>query len=284
MAHKPLVLHITLTQKRNQEHDNKFISCYTQSPMGNKFQNMNYLKIMLVLLVLLVGHSVSLIAQENISLLSVWEGIGGKSKWESTKFILFTSQGNETTKLLSSERTFLIDRSSGRCRFEGKTTSNQSIVLLFNYKSKQLDKLYLNGAEPKGSKTFTSFHFQQIIEQFFEDTKLLFLPSSFDQSNTIVGTPSQKIINTEKTTVFPISSALLFDGSIFNGKITLNIAGQIIRSETNQNIYTISGYKDIGGGLNLPTAFKHTTSPSKNCTFTTVAAFTDMEEGKFTTL
>src|SRR5690606_20992349 len=113
-----------------------------------------------------------------------------------------------------------------------------------NYKSKQIDKLYLNGVETKDSKIFTTSHFQQIVEQFFEDTQLLFLPASFDQSNTSAGSPSQKIINAEKTIVFPISSALLFDGSIFNGKITLNIAGQIIRSETNQNTYTISGYKD----------------------------------------
>ncbi|TJZ60464.1 hypothetical protein FAZ15_10710 [Sphingobacterium olei] len=245
---------------------------------------MNYLKIMLVLLSLLAERSTSLIAQENISLPSVWEGVGGKSKWESTKFILFTSQGNEITKYLSSERTFLIDKSDGRCRFEGKTKSNHSIVLLFNYKSKQLDKLYLNGVETKASSAFNSSHFPEIIEQFFQDSRLLFLPSSFDQSNTTAGSPSQKIINAEKTTVFPISSAQLFDGSTFNGKIALNTTSQIIRSETNQSTYIISGYKDVGGGLNLPTVFKHATSPSKHCIFTTVAAFTDMEEGKFTTL
>lgn len=245
---------------------------------------MNYLRIMLALLLLLAKNSSNVIAQENISLPSIWEGVGGKSKWEATKFILFTARGNEITKHLSPERTFLIDKSNGRCRFEGKTTSNQSIVLLFNYHSKQLNKLYLDGIEANDFKTFTSSHCQQIIEQFFEDAKLLFIPSSFDQANTIAGSPSQKIVNAEKTTVFPISNALLFDGSIFNGKITLNISGQIIRSETDQSTYIISGYKDIGGGLNLPTVFKHVTSTSKDCTFTTVAAFTDMEEGKFTTL
>jgi len=245
---------------------------------------MNYLKITLVLFVVLTEHSTNLMAQENIGLASVWEGIGGKSTWESTKFILFTSHGNEITERLTSERTFLIDKSNARCRFEGKTASNHHIVLLFNYKTKQLDKLYINGVKAKDSKTLTSSHLPQIIEQFFEDVKLLFLPSSFDQGSTIAGTPSQKIINAEKTTVVPISSAQLFDGSTFNGKITLNISGQITRSETNQNTYSISGYKDVGGGLHLPTIFKHATRPSKDCTFTTVAAFTDMEEGKFTTL
>lgn len=239
---------------------------------------------MSVLFVLFTEQATHLIAQENIGLSSVWEGIGGKSKWESTRFILFTSQGNEITKHLSAERTFLIDKSNGRCRFEGKTISNYNIVLLFNYKSKQLDKLYLNGVETKDSKTLTSSHLQEIIGQFFEDAKLLFLPSSFDQASTTAGAPAQKIINAEKITIFPISSAQLFDGSTYSGKITLNITGQIIQSETNQNTYIISGYKDVGGGLNLPTVFKNAISPSKDCTFSTVAAFTDMEEGKFTTL
>lgn len=244
---------------------------------------MNYSKVFLIIHCLVFGVSDRAQAQDQKNVNLVWRGIGGKSNWEITKYILFSAQGNNITKTIASERKFLINKSNGQCRFEGKFSSNDNIVLLFNFKTEQITKLFVNGIAQNDIKSFASTKFVDILDQFNEDTRLLFLPTSFELNKTKVSTSTQKIINAEKVFVFQITQSQLFDGSNFNGTIVVNTTGEITTAQSDQMNYTINGYKDIGGGLNLPTSFKNSSS-AKNCTFTTVASFTDMEENKFTTL
>src|SRR5690554_4727646 len=70
------------------------------------------------------------------------KGIGGKEKWESANYILFTVRGNDTN-LIQNSRKFLIKPTSGQARFEGQSNDGDNIVTLFNFKTGKLSKLFV---------------------------------------------------------------------------------------------------------------------------------------------
>lgn len=238
---------------------------------------MKLVKNIILLLVALTTY-LSSNAQE-VNEQNILASLGQSSKWNSINYILFTSSSNTQGY---KERSFLIDKSSGKVRFEGKTNSNLRIVLLFNFKTKAIDKCFING-RLDDSKTLTSF--QEINSQLFEDTKLLFLPMlviSAPKKNVTIN--PGKIINAEKLFEINFKGINNLNKQPLNGTIYLNTKGDIKEYKLDNSTFLVSDIKDIGDGILLPTQFISKSSPSVNIKFNTVAAFTSIEAQKFNSL
>lgn len=205
--------------------------------------------------------------------------LGKPSKWNNINYILFSSL---STNGSFKERSYLIDKSSGKTRFEGKTNNNTKIIVLFNFKSKIISKSYVNG-KASDIKTITSL--QEITNQLFEDSKLLFLPmlvASAPKSNITI-TPG-KIMNAEKLVEINFKNVSNINRQTINGSIFLNNKGDIKEYDLEHNTYITQDIKDIGDGILLPTKFIHKNHPYSSIKFNTVAAFTSIEEQKFNNL
>ena len=220
-------------------------------------------------------------AQGNSALSNLWKGVGGKSTWSNTSYILFTVDGN-MSKYLQDGRTFIINRKTGQARLEGRTASNENLVLLFNFKSGKLDRLSSNGKEVVDKAAFTQEHFGKVLAQLEKDASLLFLPTLLEKPSAKVGKLEHKIVNAEKLDVFSLS----LGGDKFEGTILFNPESGLIKQLVDQegSVYYVNGYKDIGGGLTLPTTFKNLSDSKKSTTFSVVASFEELEETKFTKL
>ncbi|TDS13907.1 hypothetical protein [Sphingobacterium paludis] len=227
------------------------------------------------LLVYTGGQLMAQASQESVSLL--WKGIGGKAKWDNTNYILFTAHGNES-RYLQSGRKFLINKQSGQVRFEGKSSEGDTWIALFNFKTDKLAKLAHNGVESKSISAEGEEIFSKINEQFNKDASLLFLPTLVDKT----GKAASKIVNAEKLLYIPFQ---LKENNL-SGELYFNSENGIIKQivDKDGNEFYVDGYKDIGGGLMLPTSFKSMNNQDRSTSFTTVAAFTEMEDTKFSNL
>ncbi|GHE37179.1 hypothetical protein [Sphingobacterium griseoflavum] len=235
-----------------------------------------YLTAAIIGLLALTGEQVvAQASQESVSLL--WKGVGGKNRWDNTNYILFAASGNDS-KHVQSGRKFLIDKRSGQVRFEGRLGDGDNIVAIFNCKTDKLLKLSSNGNEGKPNSTEADDVFAKINEQFKKDARFIFLPTLVDKA----GKASLKIVNAEKLQHITFQ---LKDNSL-GGELYFNPETGYIKQlvDKDGNEFYVNGYKDIGGGLFLPTTFKSIDNQDKSTSFTTVAAFTEMEDSKFSTL
>lgn len=233
----------------------------------------------LSLLLLYGEQSTAQASQESVSIL--WKGIGGKTRWDSTNYILFTANGNDS-KYLQNGRKFLINKKSGQVRFEGKSADGNNIVALFNFKTHKILRFFSNGVETKPASDDVNESFSKINEQFKKDATFLFLPTLIDKPETKTGKAISKIVNAEKLQSVPFQ---LKDNNLA-GEIYFNLETGYIKQfiDKEGNEFYVNGYKDIGGGVFLPTTFKSMENQDKSTSFTTVAAFTEMEDSKFSNL
>src|SRR5690606_32054281 len=178
----------------------------------------------------------------------LWKGVGGKEKWEQTTYILFTVNGNGS-KYIQDGRRFLIHRSSGRARFEGRTEKGSNLVVLFNYKTGKLKKYYINGEEISSSSEIQE-SFNKVQEQFQRDNEFLFL-STKTELHQAKSKVSSRIVNAEKLLSIPIQ----LPHNNISGELLFHPETGWIKqiSESNGGTYLVNGYKDIGGGIYLPT-------------------------------
>lgn len=202
--------------------------------------------------------------------------IGEANKWANTRYLLYSATGASTISGLSDERTFLIDKKTGDCRFEGVTKNGDRTVLLFNYKTKRVKKYFINSQE---SKSTPDSLIENVLDQFFSDTQILFLPALLNDSPSSIKETSQKILNTEKINVLSFANLPTLGDDTINGKILLTNKGEVKSIVLENTEYITSASKDIGEGILLPTVFQS----QSTYRFHTVAAFTEMEAGKFTT-
>lgn len=212
-----------------------------------------------------------ILAQSNSIVEKIWTGVGGKNKWESTKYIMFTVSGNSKYPSISGSRKFLLDKQSGNVRFEG-TLNNENVVALLNVQNQKLSHVYdENGAEVSIQEYKEVL--PDLIGQYNIDLKVLSLPISIMSSN-ISSQSSNKIINAEKLQKLEFSNFLGNAGSFYVNEES----GLVKRIDLDNKSYLVDGYKDIGNGLILPTTFK---ASSDSITYQKVASFTEMEPEKF---
>lgn len=208
----------------------------------------------------------------------IQQAVGESRNWTNTRYLLFAATGSSVSSPFPNERSFLIDKSTGDCRFEGTNKNNENVVLLFNYKSGKSKKCYVNGKE---STAGIDEMVESIIIQFFADTQLLFLPAFLTENLSAITDISQKILNSDKIAIFSFSNVPNFGEKNITGKILITSKGEIKSISLDNSTYTTSASKDIGSGILLPTLFE---GPTVSIKFNTVAAFTQIESGKFTTL
>lgn len=233
----------------------------------------------ILLIITLLSSSIMLSAQERDKQESL-KAIGNITKWKTLNYILFstTSASNNFQ-----QRSFLIDKSTGKARLEAITTNNTSLVLLFNYKSKLISKCYVNGelTNIESSK----IPFQEVLNQLFDDTELLFLPMyviALPKSQITVD--PNKLVNAEKLIEVTFRNATNLNSERISGSIYLTNKGVLKEYTINQDRINVSNIKDIGDGILTPTTFDYIDDTKPTIKFNTVAAFTDVELDKFSNL
>lgn len=213
-------------------------------------------------------------AQSNSISDKIWTGIGGKSKWDNTNYMMFTVSGNSKFSSISSERKFLLDKKTGDVRFEGGI-NNESVVLLFNVRTQKLTGVFNENGAALPVQDYR-YDLSNIIEQYNLDLKVLSLPVTLLSNSTLSDQTESKIINAERLKKITFNNFLGKSGSIYVNEET----GLIKRIDVDSKSYIVNGYKDIGSGLVLPTSFK---GSSDSISYQKVASFTDMEKQKFKT-
>lgn len=203
--------------------------------------------------------------------------IGEANKWTNTRYLLYSVVGPSDNPGMGNERSFLIDKKTGDCRFEGTNENNESLILLFNYKTKKVKRYFVNTDE---SKENLNSIMDNILGQFFKDTQILFLPAFLSDNPASITDVSQKVINTDKLNVITFTNMPTLGDDSIDGKITLTNKGDIKSISVGNTEYRTSAIKDIGEGILLPTVFENHSSYR----FQIVAAFTDVEAGKFTNI
>lgn len=203
--------------------------------------------------------------------------IGEANKWTSTRYLLYSVVGPSSMPDFGNERSFLIDKKTADCRFEGINKNNESIVLLFNYKTRKAKKYFINAQERTEN---TDNVVEQILNQFSKDTQILFLPAFLSDAPSSITEVTQKIFNADKVNIISFANLPTLANGTIDGKILLTNKGEVKSIVINNTTYNTSMIKDIGEGILLPTVFEN----QSKYLFQTVAAFTDMEAGKFTNL
>lgn len=240
----------------------------------------------ILLLFILAGTTICGAQQGTDIKAKLEKAIGGHDKWIQTHYILFTALGNEQGTHLNGSRTFLINKSNGDVRFEGENTELKEIVFLFNYKNKESKGLYIDTDKIKKESDLYKSLQKNIADQFFEDSKLLFTAALLPESLPSVDNYQHKIVNAEKVATVHTNKLFTLRSQVTHCDAIVNVENGKIRKLVldGSGTFIVSGYKDIGGGLILPTQFENIENSSNSCIFTTVASFTDIEDSKFDSL
>lgn len=212
----------------------------------------------------------------------MWQGMGGKQSWDEARYFMFSCKSNMQQVMLG-EHSYIWDRVSGNCRFEGTSDAQERILALFNTKSRK-GKILVNNqtiTNPDSAKTLLS----PIINSFYSDSFWLFLAKNLtDQSQLTLR--DQELIGNTRYYVVEIqlknkdygeySSKLYIDtntGRVYQWQ-ALSDDGNIIYN------FLTSGFKDVGGGLMLATTLKDEKTGS-TINYPIVSALINVEEDKF---
>src|SRR5690606_20290316 len=101
---------------------------------------------------------------------------GGKTKWDNTRYLMFTVTGESNQNTITGDRKFLLDKKTGDIRFEG-TLNKENIVVLFNKNTATIKNVY----DQEGSELPKDVYKNQVrtlIDQLIIDLKILALPAS----------------------------------------------------------------------------------------------------------
>ena len=201
----------------------------------------------------------------------ILNSIGGKTKWDNTRYLMFTVIGESNQNAISGDRKFLLDKKSGDIRFEG-TLNKENIVVLFNKNDATIKNVYDQQGNELAKEDYKD-QVRSLIDQYTVDLQILSLPASIIGA-TLNTKSESKIINAEKLQMLEFSN---FNGT--NGNIYVNQETGVIKQiDLNNKSYAVNGYKDIGNGLIFPTVFK---SGTDSIVYQKVASFIDMELNKF---
>lgn len=284
--HAPPTAHI---QRKNQELDNYY--SYARRTNGQdilsfdlysfKMFSMNLIKVFISAttfsIIVLFNTSYSQNQDKDSIIEAISSTIGGQQKWNNTRYFLFTVSSTPKSSAIGKDRTFLFDKEDSYGRFEG-VVNNKNVIFIFNYKTKAGIKLFQEGKEVS---TIDDALTQDVMNQFFEDSKLLLFPVYFLEKGNNLSVGRQKIINSEKIYTIDYSNIDVLNDDNLSGSISATYKGELKSLRINGKEYTLSNPKDIGNGINLVTQFKNIQKPDNSVIFTTVAAFTEIESGKF---
>ena len=237
------------------------------------------MKLVKYILFICLFYSNHVVVAQNTSKQLILNTIGDAAKWKSLNYILFSSDSPNNYFL---QRSYLIDKQTGQARLDAVTTGNQSIVMLFNFKHKRIEKCYIDGQLSDLNTLIVPF--QEILNQLFQDTELLFLPMFvITAPKNHIAIKTDQIVNAERLVEVVFQKVSNLNKDNMAGSIYLNNKGELKEYIINQDKIAISDIKDIGDGILIPTSFNYTNA-TKTIKFTTVAAFTDVELSRFSNL
>lgn len=245
----------------------------------------NFTKIKLNLFFVLLGGIATAFGQGSQTNIAskLWEAIGGKENWQNARYFMFSCIGGGNPAFTQGERIYLWDKQEGYCRFEGITADDESVIALFNVKTND-GSVYINGEKLANPKTSADV-IKEVSAEFKRDAYLLFLPTALEGDRVSFTVTGEKLIGSQRFTVVDIKNHKSSFEAAIDGQLYVDAqTGQIQQwlSHQSQNRFTISGFKDIGGGLVLPTRFT-TDDTTKNVTYPIAAALVNIEAQKFNT-
>ncbi|MFC3198778.1 hypothetical protein ACFOET_14245 [Parapedobacter deserti] len=211
----------------------------------------------------------------------LWDAIGGKKNWEDARYFMFSCVGREDESFAQGERKYLWDKKTGSCRFEGITTDDEAAIVLFNTKTAE-GTVYINGVKLDNPRT-TADVIAEVSDEFEKDAYLLFLPTALCGGQASYTVTGEKLVGTQRLVVINIKNPKTSFETPVEGQLYVDLqTGQAKRwrASNNTNHFTISGFKDIGGGLVLPTRFTGSDA-STSITYPIAAALVNIEEQKF---
>lgn len=205
---------------------------------------------------LLIGSGLKAQTKEAV-LEKAWEGLGGKQSWNDARYFMFSCNTN-LHQFTSGEHAYLWDRETGSCRFEGRTLNDQRLIILFNER-KRSGKVFVDDQELSGdsSKVFLT----NILNAFEVDAFWLFIPERLNDPEKIQ-MEKQELVGSKRFYVLRISNTPLLIGALSSRLFVDTVSGFIRRwtvlAKDNSVLYDfdISGFKDAGGGLSLPTSLQ----------------------------
>jgi len=211
----------------------------------------------------------------------VWEAIGGKDNWQNARYFMFSCIGGGTSSFVQGERKYLWDKQQGYCRFEGISTDDESVIALFNIKTNE-GTVYINGEELSNPKTSADV-IKEVAAEFERDAYLLFLPTALEGNQVSFTVTGEKLVGSQRFTVVNLKNHKTSFEAAVEGQLYLDAqTGRVLQwqSHDDQNRFAVGGFKDIGGGLVLPTRFT-ADDTTHNITYPIAAALVNIEAQKF---
>ncbi|WP_353181440.1 hypothetical protein [Parapedobacter lycopersici] len=244
----------------------------------------NHVKIYLSVLLFLFSYCTTSYGQTADTALEakIWKGIGGKENWQKARYFMFSCLGGKGQHFVQGERRYLWDKQTGDCRFEGITADEDTLVVLFNLKTSS-GAAYVNEEQQEDQQATTLV--EEALSAFETDANLLFLPTSLEGKDVSYIVEEEKLIGSKRFKVIKLQNHKTSFETSVKGLLYINEqTGHIqhwLPTQTDQPIYyAISGFKDIGGGLVLPTRFSGNDSTA-TITYPLAAALVNIEAHKF---
>lgn len=211
----------------------------------------------------------------------LWDAIGGKENWQQARYFMFSCIGGETNSFVHGERKYLWDKETGNCRFEGTTTDDENVIVLFNIRTDK-GSAYINGQKLDSPRIMGDV-VKEASYQFARDAYLLFLPTAFEGNHASYKVSGDKLVGMQRFTIINIKNQQTSFKAEVDGQLYVDAqTGQVQKwtPTSTDNHFSISGFKDIGGGLVLPTRFEGSDTTT-NVTYPLAAALVNIEDQKF---
>ncbi len=210
----------------------------------------------------------------------LWEAVGGRENWQNARYFMFSCTGGRHS-FAQGERKYLWDKQTGNCRFDGITTDDEVITVLFNIETKA-GTVYMNDILLENPRT-TEDIITEITEEFHKDAQFLFLPTALGGDQVSYRITGEKLVGSQRFTVVNLenkhtSAEAAVTGQLYIDSQTGRIHQWWPSHETSG--YSVGNYKAIGSGLVLPTQFT-SSDTATSVTYPIAAALVHIEGQKF---
>lgn len=218
----------------------------------------------------------SLAQEKDIVLDKLKQALGGSESIQQARFFVFSCKPLKQTETVGLHR-YLYDWENGNTRFEGETKDKQSIIVLFNAKTKT-GNAYLNNEKIDSLDLVSS-----AIQYFKEDSFWLFTPILLGNKKMAASIEHTQLFDSKRYYVIKVESPTLF---FQYSKLFLDTSSGIIyhwqtfnQDEERNYDFICSSHKDIGGGLKLPTKFTDS-QRGASIQYSAIAALINIETDK----
>ncbi|MEC3879235.1 hypothetical protein [Parapedobacter sp. 10938] len=219
-------------------------------------------------------------ATENDLADKLWEAVGGRENWQNARYFMFSCTGGHQS-FAQGERKYLWDKKTGNCRFDGVTTDDERIIVLFNAETSE-GSVYLNNTKLDNPR-ITDDIIAEITEEFNKDAQLLFLPTILEGNQVSYRITGEKLVGSQRFTVVNIENKRTsFEDTVAGQLYVDSQTGRIHQwwPRDGADGYSIGNYKAIGSGLVLPTRFT-SNDTTTSITYPIAAALVHIEGQKF---